>query len=534
MTDDKSRMLQALFDRVARETDAFEKREADKPFLPSDTRHFKRHEFKQYCLDIERLLGCDSETLGIDSKRQSATLYHANWMFIPTAGLFLDSDDSFLPLTLKDTHRNWQRAALLDRLAEIETAVKAGGTGTMSRPLAGAMGTPIQTELPCIVILYCAGRADAGTGQFYTVTFRTVADDSASNIASLSELADVVRSGSDNSFYALHYAGFPSEGRLKTLSPAATATLDDVRNRLESGTHPLQNAHGRRFLEAVTLHFQRQWGDREAQLLLREHAQSDVAHELCHDLYDSLTLLKHARNALDAKANANEVRSLSAAIESVRSCFATPWLLRLRRKEETHEPIWTDPRPPSASEIAALFAAFERKLWIICNGARPLKRHVKVVRHLSIDGAPIDGAAEPLVIDLGDPPDSVSPTGRGDGLMPPVIWPCGYTNRASIFDREGNRSLLFSPQSELLRNAVRAAERADHLAAALGIIVTLDIASDGSRINGSVRNGLKDGHAMSGADRKLCDKIQLMSHGLKATFAERNGFFEANWELSLK
>jgi len=270
MTTNMLRMLETLFDRIARETHAFEEREADKPFLPTDKEHFKQNEFEQYCLDIERLLGCDPDALGMaPSGELGTTLYHATWMYIPNSGLFLDSDDSFVPMALREDRRFWQRTAVLDRLREIEQAIDQPDGGTISRPSTLGGATPIQLELPCLLILYVAGQVDGAAGQFFSVTFNTLSDAAASNREAIETLSGIVRRGSDKGFYALHYAGFPTEDQLRSMPVDALAALDLCRDQLNGGVHPLiEDQQTRRFLEAITLHFQRQWGDREAQLLL--------------------------------------------------------------------------------------------------------------------------------------------------------------------------------------------------------------------------------------------------------------------------
>jgi hypothetical protein len=529
MADDTPRMLQALLDRIVRETDTFEHREHGKPFLPSDGELFKRVEFEQYCLDIERLLGCDPETLGAPSEaRQFATtLFHASWMYIPTAGLFLDSDGMFRALKLKDGHRNWQQTAISDRIREIERALSSE-SGTISRSSGGTFIQPIQVEFPSLLVLYVTGVTKDAPPRYYTVKVRTLTQAGLDKGTGLQELLDAIAAGDNNAFYSIHYAGFPGDDRLRAFPEEAQAGLETMRARLEQGLHPLQQKDGRRFLEAITLHFQRQWGDRETQLLTRERAQSDVAHELCHDLYDALAMLKNARASVRAD-DPGTLRSVVAAIECVRAGFATPWLLRHKGKDGNAGPVWVEARAPAQAEIDTLFALFDRKLQIICNGARPLPRSVEVTHELCIDGVPV-GA--PLVIDLGQPAD-VSDAAEGEEVIPPVLWPCAYDNSDSIFDREGQRSLLFSPHAELIRNAVAAAEKMDDRAAALGISIRIDVASDGSSINGMVQSGLKRSQGLSGAARKIPLKLAAMSQGLSAKVFLRDGCLVVTWELVL-
>jgi hypothetical protein len=528
MDDDLKPMLETLFERIKTETSEFERREHGKPFLPASD-GFTKGQFDHYCLDLERLIGCDPNSP--DLADDDTALYHASWMHVTGEGLYQDSN-----LTIR------RRSELLgpqnilrSYMGEIRKAVlDLNGNGLLPRYM-GNMDTPLQIEPPFLLILYVSGtNADPRVSRPYIVSdiFATI---DKSNSARLENFSRAIGQSWEKAFMSLHYATLPHEESAGRIVEGHRERFREIGRRINMGTHPIQTPLGRSFVDAVTLHFQRQWGDREVHLLERsrgeEIVQGRVAHDLSHHLYETIIMLQRAR---DPRAPSTEAalarmrRYITAAEEIMRTCFAAPWLTRLQSKKDPQGPVWENSRRPTEEDIDILFEQFDGKILRICDAERPLDLGVVLTRRFSVDGI---RRGEELRVDLGLSPESWAQRAepRGDTQM----WPLVHQVGESVIAREGKRSLLFGPVSELIRNAVAAAAEMDERAAQLGIEVDIDVATDGSRIIGSVRNGLNFGHDMSGDDQELASKIESMTIGLKATVSAKNNWLEVDWVLNI-
>jgi hypothetical protein len=119
------------------------------------------------------------------------------------------------------------------------------------------------------------------------------------------------------------------------------------------------------------------------------------------------------------------------------------------------------------------------------------------------------------------------------------LWPLAYGAGAGSFEREGYRSLLFSPHFEAIRNAMSATQDMDIETGERGISVAIDIKSDGSAICGTVLNALQKDVFLPRDLGKIQRKIEQMGDTIRAEMLEatiegmgRCALVE--WKLSLR
>ena len=324
----------------------------------------------------------------------------------------------------------------------------------------------------------------------------------------------------------MHYTSIHA---VPTASEDSRTRIERVACSLEDGERIAQSDASKLTFEAATLHFQRQWGDREGTLKAQAQAQDLIAHQLCHDLYDSLELLKKVETAIDTQPGLGRISNLvRGAKENIRAGFAGPWLQRYRMKVDEHEPVWATVQAPSDASIRRLFDFFDLRLETVCNAVRPMGSSPQLRRHHYVDGVP---HGEALHWNLGEEGAGAEQFSRMDDSSP--MWPFSYSRSSPTFTKEGQRSLLFSPHHELLRNALSAAEDMAPEEAKRGIEVGIDVASGGSRISGFVRNAISRSQGVSAFAENLGDKLAQMSLGLSAEVSVSSGMLEISWSIAL-
>lgn len=535
--------LDILMERVRWEGSEFERDVEGDPFLPDATSKDAQERFTHFCVDLERFVGCDRQSLGLPpSTERPCQLYHATWMSIPGRGVLLDS---FGRLAENHEVPSDHRSFLYQFVDAVRKVIE---TPSKSSPLPrffGPKGTDMSAghffiRPPFLLILYASGRPASDSNKFYNLINGVFSGDAIADGKLMKRFAKAIETGGRHAFYALHYATLPSKDRRNLLSAGIRPKLDEIIGAIEKGEHKLQSGLGADFVEAVTVHFQRQWGDRQEyqrKLATSQRAiEGNISHDLCRNLYYAIGLLDQGKKLVQTAPQekiANVGRYLEAADESIHACFAVPYLSRRSRKGDTR-PIWQKrSHLVTDSEVEALVTMFDRKLIAICDAERPLRRHVEVWREYSVDGVV---RSRDRILDLGEAP--------GDWNMemqprPFSGWPFADRRQESTIDNQGRQAILFGPQTELIRNAIEAAARMtnyeeDDEPAAYGIHVSIDVASDGSRITGSVRNMVPFGQDPSDIPDNFLDKFAAMSEWLKARFVDRTGSFHVEWTLDLQ
>ncbi|HEY5720822.1 MAG TPA: hypothetical protein VIT45_00730 [Allosphingosinicella sp.] len=521
-------VVNILIERIRRETSEFEQHVEGEPFLP-ESDESAQTKFARYCLDIERVIGCDPASLGTArGKPIKSSLDHANWMFTPASGMFLDQRSADKVPHLAINHKFELKRFIEDMRLEVREPHRLVQFHRfLDHNKTGMSDDYLPIELPFLAILYASGKNPVDPSVYCRAEVGVFWQGNAENLAQLDAFDAAISNAADDAFFSIHYVALPNYEKVS--KHGRPSKLAEVANRIATGSNLIQGAVGRRILESITLHFQRQWGDREAHLRKlasnEQKVKSNVAHDLSGHLQYAIELLDRAQREIEETgAMAQSVgHFVTAAEECVRAGFAAPWLLRFMAKEMPDTQVWDAPGKPSSAEIEILFENFERRLIGICNAERPFDSPAILTSERRIDSVALKS---PLALNLEDPPSDWRSAKKFR------TWPITRWSNESIISSEGRQALLFGPQSELLRNAVTAIKDTASICLDPAIHVVIDVASDGSHVRGSVRNKLPERHVLSDPMLAMPAKIEAMSIGLEAEIIASTGWFGVEWVLT--
>lgn len=475
-----------LAQRIAAETKRFEEAVSGQPFLPrdEDLRGYLRTLFIEHCTDIDDLVG--------------RSAHHYCWMWVGETEIGLEYVDSIY----SSDHGQQSRDATARRLRQILNQLRSGyfysGLWTYRD---GVTSDARRFTFPLVVSFYLVPPrmlVEAGTAFFCRSFFIKSAED-------LGELSAWTESLQDLS-------GFDFES-FHLIQPVAVIDDPDLH-----------------FLNLLTMQFQREWGNKNKLLERRVHEIAGVSHDLCHQIYDLLSLLR----AGQAKVANEETNNLFHMVEGLLiSMFGVPWRHRaFRDGTGSGAIIW--PRggnAPAGQDARFWNIIFETQATRVLR-ARSAATGRSIKATYSFRSGTLGVESKKVLPDEADPSNEPLLRRMLEKGLPFDPWPL-TSSKPGIMQFEGEKALILTVFSELIRNA--AAVLADcGVSAASDLMVDVSLEAEERCFVGSIDTRLPPNVKMPGAAQRVASRLSRIVPGLTVELLDKPPDWASfSWRLRL-
>lgn len=479
------RPVDILTTRIRAESVRFEASVAGAPFLPGDAdlRTYCEALFTEHCRDIDGLV--------------DARAHHYCWMAVATSEIGLEfSNGVYTPRA--SVSREGARPRAEGRLGLLVRQLSDGyfQSGLTPQPV-GVTVDWRAFEYPLAVSSYLVlsdGQAGDGDGPFRCRTFLVESNQDTGGLAAW--LAD-----------SAEFHGIEFESH-HVIQPVRGVTEDVLG-----------------LLTLLTMQFQREWGNKNKLLERRLNEIAGVSHDLCHQLYDALRLVRMAT------ADQAGAKALLPLIDGILvSMFGVPWRHRAFRDGSGSGMIRWASVPPVARDAHFWDLVFQVQASRVLR-ASSLTGGVRLQAVYSFRSGSLQ-VETTKTLPEGDIAMELRFRRMLEERLPFVPWPLS-TAQPGLMQFEGEKAMILTAFSELLRNATAVlAECATPASSDLRLEVTLD--PEGRAFLGRVDTNLPAGTRMPGAAQRVAWRLSRTIPGLSVQLSDDgSGWASFAWKLDL-